>query len=265
MDLAPHHVASIENLVRALEPDPTVRALVLGGSLAHGFARPDSDVDVTIVVGSEELERRTRSGELTWATGEHVTYEGGYVDAKFVDLPFLRDVAARGSDQARYAYDGARILFSREPDLAEVLDAVVRYPIEEQAERTARFAAQLLGWRWYHRESLRLENTYLELLGRQKLVLFTCRLVLAQNAMLFPFHKWMLRVTECAPHRPADLMETVDTLLAGPSPDMVEQHCRDLLAFYGVDHAEVDRTWPGRFLHDVELAWRTGHPPVDEL
>ena len=47
--------------------------------------------------------------------------------------------------------------------------------------------------------------------------------------------------------------------------EALEQHCRDLLAFYGVDHAEVERTWPGRFLHDVELAWRTGHPPVDEL
>jgi predicted nucleotidyltransferase len=33
-----------------LEPDPSILALLLAGSIAHGFAGPDSDIDVAIVV-----------------------------------------------------------------------------------------------------------------------------------------------------------------------------------------------------------------------
>ncbi|MFZ5495533.1 MAG: hypothetical protein ACOZE5_09405 [Verrucomicrobiota bacterium] len=38
-----HHADSIANLVREFQADPGVLALLLGGSLAHGCARPDSD------------------------------------------------------------------------------------------------------------------------------------------------------------------------------------------------------------------------------
>ena len=57
----PHHESSIQNLVRHFETDGEVEVVLLGGSIAHGFASPESDVDLILVV-SEEAHAR-RSGE----------------------------------------------------------------------------------------------------------------------------------------------------------------------------------------------------------
>lgn len=264
-ELSPHHAETVANLVRQMEADPTVRALVLGGSLAHGFARADSDVDVTIVVDTEEYQRRVAENRLHHNDTSVVTYEGGYIDGKYVDTAFLRRVAEHGSDPARFAYADAQVLFSREPGLTELLASIARYPVEEQQERMDRFAAQLLAWRWYFSESVSKQSRYLEVLALHKLALFTCRLVLTANAMLYPYHKWLMRVTEQAPHRPADLMERLDAVLAAPTQADVDALVADVLAFYEVDQAATEKVWPTRFMKDTELAWQSGHPPIDDL
>jgi len=248
-----------------LERDRSIRALILGGSLAHGFARPDSDIDVSIVVDSAEYQRRMRESRLTYFDRSVCTYSGGYVDGKYVDVDFLRRVAASGSDPARYAYQDARILFSKVPDLAAILAAITRYPREEKPERIERFAAQLLAWRWYYSESVSKQSRYLETLSVHKLVLFTCRIVLAANELLYPFHKWMLRVTQTAANRPPKLIADLEELLANPSVPQVDAHVRAVLAFYGVDYAQAEATWSTWFMKDTELAWTSGFPPIDDL
>ncbi len=265
MNLAPHHAATIDNLVRALENDPAIRALLLGGSLAHGFARPDSDVDVIMVLDSADYERRVRENRMHYNNRELCTYPGGYIDGKFADLAFLRRIARDGSDAARYAFKDARILFSRESGLASLLEDVVRFPLEAKADRMQRFTAQLLAWRWYYSEAVRQQSAYLATLALHKLTLFTCRLVLNANELLFPYHKWMLRVTAGATHRPPQLMAEIDDLLAHPSWPKVDDYVRRLLAFYGTDFAAADAIWPTHFMKDTELAWMSGHPPVDDL
>lgn len=263
--LSPHHAATVANLTAQMEADPSVLALVLGGSLAHGFAREDSDVDVTILVSSDEYERRVRVNRLHHNDRSVVTYDGGYIDGKYVDLAFLRRVAEHGSDPARFAYANAQVLFTREPALEAVLAEITRYPIEQQAERTERFAAQLLAWRWYFSQSVEKDSRYLEALALSKVVLFACRLVLNADATLYPFHKWLLRVTERVEHRPADLMERLDEMLAHPDQERVDSLVDDLFAFYGIDRAATEAVWPTRFMKDTELAWQSGHPPIDDL
>ena len=158
LELAPHHAESIANVVRAFEADATTRAVMLGGSLAHGYARPDSDIDVMIVVDASRLPsacegRSTRARDRTLCT-----YEGGYVDCKYLDVDFLARVAAHGSDPARYAFRDARILSSRIDGLPQLVAAAARYPVEETPDRMTRFTAQLLAWRWYFGESARLRR-----------------------------------------------------------------------------------------------------------
>jgi hypothetical protein len=263
--MASHHAESIRNLVRVMESDPAVNALILGGSVAHGFAAPDSDIDVSIVVDSAEYEMRARDNRLHYNDETLCTYQGGYIDGKYVDIDFLRRVAAEGSDPARYAYQDARILFSRLPELGAVLAEVTRYPVAEKAERITRFAAQLLAWRWYYQESTSKQSRYLEVLALHKLVLFTCRIVLAANELLFPFHKWMLRVTQSARHRPPDLLADLDRLLTDASVASVDAHVKAILAFYGIDYVATEGVWPTRFMKDTELAWMSGHPAIDDL
>jgi predicted nucleotidyltransferase len=245
---------------------PSVRALILGGSIAHGFARPDSDVDVSIVVDGADYQRRVRENRLHLSDSSMCDYDGGYVDGKFVDLEFLRRVAATGSDPARYAYQGARILFSRVPELDGVLTDITRYPVAEKADRLERFAGQLLAWRWYFEESARKQSRYLEVLALSKLVLFTCRIVLAANELFYPFHKWLLRVTQSAPHRTEHLLTDLDDLLRTTPPvATVDAQVTAILEFYGIDAEAAMAVWPTRFMKDTELAWLSGSPGIDDL
>ena len=69
-------------------------------------------------------------------------------------------------------------------------------------DRVARFAAQLLAYRWFHSEAVKKDSPYLGALARHKVTLFACRIVLARNERLYPFHKWLLAETERATDRP---------------------------------------------------------------
>jgi predicted nucleotidyltransferase len=263
--LQPHHLQSIQNLIAAFAKDATVQAIILGGSLAHGYARADSDIDVSIVVDATEYRRRRVEGRLTQSDRALCNYEKGYVDCKYVDLDFLRLVAARGSDPARYAFEGAQILFSRVEGLGELLAEIVRYPVAEKSHRIERFVAQLLAWRWYYSEALRQESQYLALLSVQKLILFGARIVLADNELLFPYHKWMLRVLESAPRLPPGMLADIHTLGSACSWDAVEAYCAKILAFAKVDFDAANATWPSLFLKDSELRWLESEPCVDDL
>ena len=180
-------------------------------------------------------------------------------------MDFLRLVSERGSDPARYAFKDSRVLFSRIDGLEGLLAEIVRYPVAQAPERTARFTAQLLAWRWYYSEAVRQKNPYLLGLALQKITLFSCRLVLVQNEMLYPYHKWLLRVAESAPRRPAGFPDSARQLHTEHSWARVDAYCRDILAFAGVDFAAADAIWPTRFMKDTELKWMTAEPYVDDL
>ena len=262
--MEPHHAESIRNVVNRFEADPAIRALLLGGSIVHGFAKPDSDVDVAIVVGADEFARRRSEGRLTLVDRTLCTYEGGYVDGKFMDEAFLHEVARHGSEPARYAFHGAQILFSRVAGLERLLADIVRYPVAGKGNRIARFASQLVAWRWFFTEGVRKENAYLRTLAVQKVVLFSCRIVLAVNELLFPFHKWMLRVTLAAPRLPNEFGGAIDRILAGPSFELIDAHCRSTLAFAGLDHDAVNTDWGTHFMRDTELRWMTDSASIDD-
>jgi predicted nucleotidyltransferase len=259
-----HHADSIDNLVREFQADPKVQALILGGSLAHGFARPDSDIDVSIIVSADDMTVLRQAGRLHYNNRALCTYPG-YIDGKYMDLDFLSLVAARGSDPIRYAFEGARILFSRVPGLEPLLADIVRFPVAEKPERIRRFAAQLLAWRWYYSEGQRQANAYLITLALQKITLFTCRLILTENEQLYPYHKWVRRVTLAVPRQPAGLAARLDELLQAHSWPLVDGHVREMLAFAGLDFAATDATWPTFFMRDTELRWMTGEPAIDDL
>jgi len=50
MMIYPHHEESIQKLIEYFSPNQEVLAIILGGSVAKGLARPDSDIDAEIIV-----------------------------------------------------------------------------------------------------------------------------------------------------------------------------------------------------------------------
>lgn len=259
----PHHAQTIQNVREYFERDPQVLALLLSGSIAHGFESPTSDVDIMIFLSEEEHQKRFRAGQLTFFNTELPTYEGGYVDGKYLSLDFLRQVAEKGSEPARFAFEGSRILFSRIEGFEQEIRKVVAYPLAEKAQRIERFAAQLEAWHWYCGEALRLGNRYLLGTAVSKLILFGGRLILTHNEMLYPYHKWFLKVLERAEDKPADFMACLQAL-------SMEYTTENIEAFYGKiktfqPWSENPYNWGAQFMLDNELNWMDGKTPVDDL
>ena len=261
--MLPHHIDTIERVRAHFEPDPEVRAVMVGGSLAHGFGRPGSDVDIQIVIGERDYAGRLETGDLTFFSWDLATYEGGYVDGKYTTAEFIGQVAQRGSEPARFAYADARLIFCRDESISDLIVSAARYPVADKIERIIRFNAQLEAWHWFVSEAVKHDNTYLLNLAIQKLVLFGGRMLLAHNEQLYPYHKWFLRVLQGVPDRPADLMDRIAAMYAQPGLETAESFYQCVRGF---------RTWEARpgswgnqFMLDSELNWMTGPTPIDDL
>lgn len=75
------HRKVIDRLTKQFEPDNRFLALIVGGSVAKGTARGDSDVDIMLVVTDEEWKHRKQIKDYFYWDNE-CDYDGGYVDGK---------------------------------------------------------------------------------------------------------------------------------------------------------------------------------------
>jgi predicted nucleotidyltransferase len=258
-----HHRATIDRATARLRARDDVLGVLVGGSIAHGFATATSDVDLLIVVPDAEWDRRLAAGDTTELDLESATYEGGYVDCKYTSQGFIREVSERGSETTRFAFDGVTVAWSRVDGLEEAVRAAARYPIEGRADRMRAFHAQLEYWQWLFREGVRSDNAYVRAVAAPNAVLFAGRLILAYNAVLYPGYKWLLRVLRDVPEQPAGLMTAIEALIDDPDRDTVDAVVELVAGFR--DWGVADQHWGTRFMLDTELAWLHGQPPIGEL
>ena len=259
----PHHRQSIQNVKQYFERDPEVQALLLSGSIAHGFESSTSDIDIMIFISEADYQERFQTGQLHFFNRELCTYPGGYVDGKYLSLGFVRQVLAKGSEPARFAFEGSRMLFSRVAGFEEEICRIAAYPVAEKAERIQRFYAQFEAWHWYCGEALSKQNRYLLGTAVSKLILFGGRLILAHNELLYPYHKWFLKVLEGAKDKPVDLMTCIQALTESQTAETVEAFYETVKTFQR--WSENPYHWPVQFLLDSELNWMEGKTPVDDL
>jgi len=252
----PHHTQSIQTVTEYFQRDPEVLAVLLGGSIAHGFESSISDVDIMILVSDDNYQRRFQKGEIHFYNKELCNYEGSYVDGKYLSLEFVKHVAAKGSEPARFAFEGSQILFSKVEGVVEQVHKAEEYPVAEKAERIIRVYAQFEAWHWYCGEALGKRNRYLLGTAVGKLILFGGRLILAHNEMLYPYHKWFLKVLEQAKDKPSDLLACIQTLNESPTAENIEVFYEKIKTFQlWSDHPY---SWPAQFMLDSELNWMEG-------
>jgi predicted nucleotidyltransferase len=259
----PQHTETISSIVAHFAARQDVLAVLLTGSIAHGFARENSDVDIAIVVGESDFQRRKTVGDLTFYDTSLCSYPDGYVDGKYMDLGFIRDVAQRGSEPARFAFKDAKILSCKVAGLDQLLYDAGEYPHAQREANLLRFQAQFEAWYWYVQQAFQTQDRYLLQFATSKLTLFGCRQILAHNRMLFPYHKWLTRVVAQAPSKPDRFLSHMDSVLQSPTPESAASFYQAVNEF--VPRVESDCHWSTNFLFDSELNWTSGHTPVDDL
>jgi predicted nucleotidyltransferase len=258
--LEPQHARLIERARVRLMADTEVVALVVGGSVAHGCARSDSDVDVMAVLHDDAFASKT---ELMLYDADLADYDGGYLDTKLVTKGFVAEVAERGSEPARWAFKDAMVAFSHDPELPALVASAAAYPNEGHDERLRTFISYLLIHVWFMGEADKRADRYLATYASSRVTLFAGRAILAHNRMLYPFHKWFLRELEQAPEKPAGLLELMDRALVEPTRSNAEALTDAVVGFCGVDVTIHEGA--NRFLELTEWAWRNGRAAPEDL
>jgi predicted nucleotidyltransferase len=261
--IAGQHQRAIDRLAEAYKDDHHFVALIIGGSVAKGYARPDSDVDFMIVATDGEFARLDAADDLFINRRDLCDYDGGFVDGKVIDLAYLRDVAGFGNEPSRAAFQGAFTAFCHHRAVEDLLPTIPVYPEQDHDRRIKAFYSMAFIQNWLMREAERHDNPYTVLRAASQLALFAGRLILAHNRVLYPYHKWLTRALEEATDKPAGFIASLAALNAAPSVDTAGQLFEEIRRFrdWGVRDIEA-YTW---FMREVEWGWRGGTPSLEDL
>ena len=262
MEIRDHHQRAIDRLSEAYRDDPRFRALIIGGSIAKGFARADSDVDFLIVATDEAFEKYRAARDLFINRRDLCDYEGGFVDGKIINLAFLTELADKGNEPSRAAFEGAFLAYSHVPDLEALLQRIPVYPEAEHEERVKAFYSMAFIQHWLFHEAERHGNRYTLTRAASQLALYSGRLILAHNRRLFPYHKWLPKTLESVPDKPESMMACFNDLLNEPCGDHANALFDRVRNFRDWGVSDLDAyTW---FMTDVEWSWMSGTTPIED-
>ncbi len=265
MEIQPHHRQTIDRLAEAYKDDPNYPALIIGGSVAKGWARPDSDVDFLIVTTEAEFDRRRKSikpGDLFINRTDLCDYEGGYVDGKIISVSFLEKLAQHGNEPSRAAFNGAFLAYTHLPELEPLIKQIPIYPETERDKRMRSFYCMMFMGRWLMNEATRHNNPYTITRAASQLSLYAGRLILAHNRTLYPFHKWLMHALEAVDEKPAGLIKHIHTLLKEPTPQNADIVFEEVKAFVDLGVPDLEAyTW---FMTEVEWSWMNGTTPIED-
>ncbi len=257
-----HHQRAIDRLADAYRDDSRFLAVIIGGSIAKGYARDDSDVDFMIIATDEEYEQRLAARDLFINRRDLCEYTGGFVDGKIINLAFLEDVAERGNEPSRAAFLGAFAAYSHLPALDALLERIPVYQEAGHETRIKAFYSMAFMQHWLLHEAERHGNRYTLTRAASQLALFAGRLILAHNRTLFPYHKWLPRTLESVRDKPRDLMQHFDALLAEPGGAKATALFESVRDFRDWGVGDLDAyTW---FMTDVEWSWMSESAPIED-
>lgn len=262
MQIRAHHQRAIKRLADEYRDDPDFLGVIIGGSVAKGFARDDSDVDFMIIATDDVYRKRKAELDLFINRTDLCDYEGGFVDGKIVDLGYLEKVAEKGNEPSRAAFIGAFTAYSHIPELDALLQRIPVYPEDGHKERIRTFYSMAFIQHWLFHEAARHDNRYTIMRAASQLALFSARVILAHNRRLFPYHKWLPRMLEDAPEKPENFMTCFDQLLEQPTAAHANALFDGVRNFQDWGVSDLDAyTW---FMTDVEWAWMDDRASLED-
>jgi hypothetical protein len=140
---------------------------------------------------------------------------------------------------------------------------ITEYPEENRNKNLVDFYAQVLVYgNYFAIQAIEQNNQYLLSSSLSNLVLFSSRMILAYNRILFPCHKSLMRVINDAPEKPVDFIQLTNRLLEHPTKDYISQYV-DLISNYkdwGLSYGQA----VSLFIENNEWNWIESEPPIQE-
>lgn len=257
-----HQEDTLAAYVAKVGDDPASIAVVLDGSLAKGTQRPDSDVDVYLVVTQEAFEVAEAEERLSYIDTEVATYDGGYVDIKVATIEYLQAAVREADDPTRASFVGARVVWTRDEQVPDLVAAIPVVPQQEWEDRAGSFIAQMrLYGGYFLRQGHQLGDELLLRWAAIHTLTSAGRALLAHSHVLFSGTKYLSGLLASLPDLPEGYLEAAQELLVAPTPEAGARL---------MDLVEAHATWPvtpaqtlSRFVRENELTWLTRIPPPE--
>lgn len=262
-----HHKESLENLIRyyreTFDDHESVVAIVFGGSVAKGQERPDSDIDAMVILTPECYERRRAENRLSECVTGYCTYEGGYFDVKFMTKEYLKDAAEKGSEPTRNAFICARVVYTTDPEIAELVPKIPVFQKGEVAEKMHSFYSALYYDYGYFWKECKPEG-YMRLRTASNILYDCFRMVLQENEILFPCNRRLEEWVAKAPKKPEGFMELAKRFEETLSDEDCDAFVNAYYNWTTYPHITEGPKIMTRYLADMETWWRMPRPQVYE-
>lgn len=256
-----HHEDAVAAFVRAQAVRPDTLGVIIVGSVARGDERPDSDVDVYLVVTDQAYGRAAAEGIVAMVSTDGADYEGGYIDIKLASPAYLTRAVEAADDPTRASMLGARVVLDRLGGLAELAVSITRLPEAVWQDRLVAYRAQVeLYGGYFLPQGAERGDVFLLQHASVHACLAAGRLALAHHRRLFAGQKYLARDLAGLDRLPGGFLTVWHGLLANPTPVAAGQ-LRDIINKWLGPAPDADRTL-SRFIADNEQGWLTGaHPP----
>lgn len=261
-----HHKKAVERYLEKIRKREGALAVIVSGSLAKESERANSDIDVYVVI--EDLVYQEIEQKHAFCSCDHdiCDYEGGYIDAKFISLTFLRKAAIYGSEPTRASFLGSEVIYAKEPEIEKIVKQIPVFPEEGWEERCRSFYAQTRVWGNYmYPDAVKKDNIFLKTRAVNEITLFAARYVLCLNKLLFPGYKSLFKMARRCQKTPKHFVAHSEELLREHDLNKVKQYMQMMKSFATV--GKVDFCAEGAvsiFIKDSEWNWLDGKPSIED-
>lgn len=258
-----HHQASLHNLEAYFRGAEGVIALIFGGSVAKGTARPDSDLDAMVVLTPEMYARREAAGRTVETISGHCTYPGGYFDVKYMTKDFLRNAAERGSEPTRNAFVKSRVLFTDDPEIPALVAAIPVFQEKERDDKMLSFYSDLqLNYRYFWKSCA--PDGYMRARTASEIVYCVYRLILQENRVLFPCNRRLEETVAAQSDKPQDIVALCRRFCETFEDGLAERIVAAYDAWTRYPHSRDFNAFLTRYSQDFEQWWLRPRPLVGE-
>lgn len=258
-----HHRESLENLKKYFSEKEEVIALIFGGSVAKGCERPDSDLDAMVVITEEAYALRVQNNTTAETISGYCTYEGGYFDIKYMTKEFLRDAAKKGSEPARNAFVKARVLFTKDLEIPQLVSEIPVFQKGEKEDKMLSFYADFWLNYYYFLKSCPIDG-YMKLHAVNEVIYSIYRMILQENEILFPSNRRLEEFVEKISDKTAVLVSLGKTAAKSQKMADVDAFVTYFLEILSWQTPTDIGNVLSRYTMDFEQWWRIPRPNVNE-
>jgi predicted nucleotidyltransferase len=257
-----HHQRAIQCLKEYFAGQPGVLGVILGGSVAKGLERPDSDIDAMVVVTDARYKELQSQNLLSEVISGYCDYEGGYFDIKYMTKEYLLAAAQKGSEPTRNPFIKSRCILAPDPEIPSIVERIPVFQKQEKEDKMLSFYAALClnrGYFWHY-----IDDPILRARVVSDIAFFGLRLLLEDQEVLFPCAKSLMKAVERLPHKPQDILEKCRIFVENPCDETKDAFVDPILECISYRPPEDYNQVLSRYVEDNEQWWYSSRPLIAE-